>query len=208
VFVTGLTGGIATGKSTVAGIFRQAGATIIDADEIAHAVVRQGQSAWEKIVAHFGEKILLPDGEINRVRLGDIIFKDIQQKDVLNRIVHPEVFREMARQVDAAAVAEPGGVIIMDVPLLIESGMHTTMPEVILVYTPEAIQIRRLMQRDGLGEVDARARVDSQMPIEEKRAKSSIIIDNSADLNTTRIRTMDVYQYLKDKIRLKKSGTT
>lgn len=196
MFIAGLTGGIATGKSTVARILSQAGATIVDADKIAHSVVRQGQSAWERIVAHFGEQVLLPDGEINRVLLGDIIFKDKGQKDILNAIVHPEVFKEMGRQTDAAAVAKPDGIIILDVPLLIESGMQTSMPEVILVYTPEAIQIRRLMQRDGINELDARARIDSQMPIEAKRAKASIIIDNSADIDATRVRTLEVYQDL------------
>jgi len=199
VFVAGLTGGIATGKSTVAGFLAQAGATIIDADKIAHSVVRKGQSAWEKIVAHFTEAVLLPDGEINRVLLGDIIFKDPEQKNILNSIVHPEVFREMARQIDAAA-ARPGTVIILDVPLLIESGMDTSMSEVILVYTPEAVQIRRLMERDRLNEVDARARIDSQMPIEDKRAHATIIIDNSADLDATRARSIEVYRQLKGKV--------
>ena len=198
MFIAGLTGGIATGKSTVAGFLAQAGATMIDADKIAHAVVKKGQSAWEKIVAHFGEAVLLPDGEINRVLLGDIIFKDKEQKNVLNGIVHPEVFREMARQIDAAS--RPGAVIILDVPLLIESGMHSSMAEVILVYTPQAVQIRRLMERDSLNEADARARIDSQMPIEEKRAHATIIIDNSADLDATRARSIEVYRQLKDKM--------
>lgn len=200
MFIAGLTGGIATGKSTVAGFLAQAGARIVDADKIAHDVVRKGQSAWEKIVAHFGEAVLLPDGEINRARLGDIIFKNREQKDVLNAIVHPEVFREMARQIDEAA-ARPGEVIILDVPLLIESGMHTSMAEVILVYTPPAVQLRRLMARDGINEADARARIDSQMPIEDKRAMATIIIDNSADLEAARARSIEVYRQLKEKIR-------
>ena len=201
MFIAGLTGGIATGKSTVAGFLAQAGAAIIDADKIAHSVVRKGQSAWEKIVAHFGEAVLNPEGEINRVLLGDIIFKDKEQKAVLNGIVHPEVFKEMSRQIDDAAAARPGEVIILDVPLLIESGMHASMAEVVLVYTPQAVQLRRLMERDGLNEADARARIDSQMPIEGKRAHASILIDNSADLNATRARSIEVYAQLKDKMR-------
>lgn len=198
MFIAGLTGGIATGKSTVAGFLAQAGATIIDADEIAHSVVRKGQSAWEKIVEHFTEAVLLPDGEINRVLLGDIIFKDAEQKNILNSIVHPEVFREMARQIDEAA-ARPGTLIILDVPLLIESGMHGSLSEVILVYTPQSVQIRRLMERDRISEGDARARIDSQMPIEEKRVHATIIIDNSADLESTRMRSLDVYRQLQEK---------
>lgn len=198
MFIAGLTGGIATGKSTVAGFLAQAGATIIDADKIAHSVVRKGQSAWEKIVEHFTEAVLLPDGEINRVLLGDIIFKDAEQKNILNSIVHPEVFREMARQIDEAA-ARPGTLIILDVPLLIESGMHGSLSEVILVYTPQSVQIRRLMERDRISEGDARARIDSQMPIEEKRVHATIIIDNSADLESTRRRSLDVYRQLQEK---------
>jgi len=185
----------------VAGFLAQAGAAIIDADKIAHSVVRKGQSAWEKIVAHFGEAVLNPGGEINRVLLGDIIFKDKEQKAVLNGIVHPEVFKEMSRQIDDAAAARPGEVIILDVPLLIESGMHASMAEVVLVYTPQAVQLRRLMERDGINEADARARIDSQMPIEDKRAHATIIIDNSADLDATRARSFEVYRELKDKIR-------
>lgn len=199
MFVTGLTGGIATGKSTVAGILEQAGATIIDADRIAHAVVKKGKPAWEKIVEHFGKSVLLPDGEINRILLGDIVFKDARQKHILNSIVHPEVFQEMSRQIDAASAARPGEVIILDVPLLIESGMHTTMADVILVYTPEEVQIERLMARDNLNEQDALARIHSQMPIEEKRTKATIIIDNSSTIDTTRSRTQEVYRQLKDK---------
>lgn len=201
MFIAGLTGGIATGKSTVAGFLAQAGAAVIDADKIAHGVVRKGQGAWEKIVAHFGEVVLNPDGEINRVLLGDIIFKDKEQKAVLNGIVHPEVFKEMSRQIDDAAAARPGEVIILDVPLLIETGMHASMAEVVLVYTPQSVQLRRLMERDGLNEADARARIDSQMPIEDKRAKATIIIDNSAGLDATRARSIEVYRELKGRIR-------
>lgn len=195
--VTGLTGGIATGKSTVAVILQEAGAVIIDADKIAHDVVKNGRTAWKKIVEHFGSEVLLPDGEINRVLLGDIIFKNASQKHVLNSIVHPEVFAEMAAQIEQAKTERPGEVIILDVPLLIESGMHTSMGNVVLVYTPEAVQIRRLMARDGLSETDALARVHSQMPIEEKRAKATIVIDNSGALEQTRARTLEVYRQLK-----------
>lgn len=194
--IAGLTGGIATGKSTVAAMLQAAGAVIIDADVIAHAVIRQGRPAWGRIVEHFGPDVLLPEGEIDRGRLGDIIFKDARQKEVLNGIVHPEVFREMEAQIRAAASDRPGAVIILDVPLLIETGMQAALNTVILVYSPEAVQIQRLMARDHLSATDALARVRSQMPIEEKRRLAGIIIDNSGTIAATRARTLEVYQRL------------
>jgi dephospho-CoA kinase len=199
VLITGLTGGIATGKSTVAAMLQEAGAVIIDADKIARAVVKKGSKAWYEIVEHFGAEGLLPDGEINRITLGDTIFKDAAKKQVLDDIVHPQVIIEMGKQVEAAKADRPRAVIILDVPLLIESGMHETMSDVILVYTPEHIQLQRLMARDGLSVSDALARIRSQMPIEEKKALATIIIDNSSTQARTRERTLEVYRSLKEK---------
>jgi dephospho-CoA kinase len=199
VLITGLTGGIATGKSTVAAMLQEAGAVIIDADKIARAVVKKGSKAWHEIVEHFGAERLLPDGEINRTTLGDTIFKDAAKKKVLDDIVHPQVIIEMGKQVEAAKADRPRAVIILDVPLLIESGMHETMSDVILVYTPEYIQLQRLMARDGLSVSDALARIRSQMPIEEKKALATIVIDNSSTQARTRERTLEVYRSLKEK---------
>jgi len=196
VVVAGLTGGIATGKSTVARFLAECGAQIIDADLIAHAVVRKGLPAWQRIVEHFGERILRPDGEINRERLGDIVFADKDAKEVLNGIVHPEVFGEMGRQLSLIERDRPEALAIMDVPLLIEAGMERAFSEVILVYVPPEIQLRRLMERDGLAEAAARARIDAQMPIEEKRRHASIVIDNSASLDATRASTFRVFHRL------------
>ena len=193
----GLTGGIATGKSTVGGIFRQAGAFIIDADDIAHRSIRKGMPAWRKVVTHFGYAILRSDGEINRPLLGSIIFKEEEKKQILNQIVHPHVRREIARQLAPIEKNHPRAVIILDIPLLIEVGWHRDVQEVILVYAPEEIQLTRLMARDGLSNEDALARIRAQMPIEEKKRHASIVIDNSGDLEITREKTLAVYDYLK-----------
>ncbi|HON37351.1 MAG TPA: dephospho-CoA kinase [Deltaproteobacteria bacterium] len=197
--VAGLTGGIATGKSTVSALFASFGAAVIDADLIAREVVARGSPAWEKIVEHFGTGVLRQDGELDRERLGGIIFSDAAQKDVLNRIVHPEVFREMDRRIRKLGEENRAKVVICDVPLLIETGMHNGFDEVILVYVPEPLQIKRLMDRDGISRDEALRKVRAQMPIEEKRAYATIVIDNSASREETAGKTLQVYQYLQER---------
>jgi dephospho-CoA kinase len=198
VQVIGLTGGIATGKSTVSAMLKTAGAIVIDADRIARAVVKKGLPAYREIVAEFGAEVLLPDGEINRNMLGDIIFKDHQKKKLLNSIVHPHVNKEANRQIRQIQKTHPHAVIVLDVPLLIEAGMRNNLSEIIVVYTPQDIQIQRLMQRDHISEADALARVKSQMPIEEKKQQATIVIDNSGAIENTRRQTLDIFKRLKD----------
>ena len=197
--VIGLTGGIATGKSTVSAILENAGALIIDADRIAREAVKKGQPAYREIVEHFGETVLLPDGEINRSVLGDIIFNAPGKKQLLNKIVHPYVRKETHRQLQQIGRTEPNAIVILDIPLLIEAEMDKDLSEVIVVFVPEHIQIERLMQRDGISEADALARVRSQMPIEEKKDKATIIVDNSGSKENTRKQTLKIFHRLKDK---------
>ena len=196
MITVGLTGGIATGKSTVAQILKQAGARVIDADRIAREVVKAGRPAWQEIVDHFGKKGLLPGGQIDREGLGDIIFNHADQKTVLNRIVHPRVFEAMGAEIDHIAETAPGCVVIVDIPLLFETGRHRDLAEIIVVYVPESVQLRRLMARDGLSRRNALARIRSQMPIEEKKKHASLIIDNSGDQEATRRQTLEIYRHL------------
>ena len=198
--IAGLTGGIASGKSTVSAFLEAAGAIIVDADKIAREVVQKGQPAWREIVGVFGRSILLPDGEINRILLGDIIFNDPAQKQVLNRIVHPGVIAETATRLAEIGKNRPDAVVILDVPLLIESGMDTGLSDIIVIYVPESVQIQRLMTRDALTQAQALARIRSQMPIEEKKKRASIVIDNSGSREDTRSISLTVYQRLKEKI--------
>lgn len=195
--VAGLTGGIATGKSTVAALFASFGAAVIDADRIAREAVRNGSIAFKQIVDHFGRGVLLPDGEIDRDFLGRIIFGDPRQKDVLNRIVHPEVFREMNRRIGELKSEAEDRVVICDVPLLIETGMYRDFDEVILVYVPEPLQIRRLMERESIPRQEALRKVRSQMPIEEKKPYATIIIDNSGSRKETAEKARAVYRCVK-----------
>ena len=196
--VIGLTGGIATGKSTVCAILENAGAVIIDADRIARKLVKKNLPAYRQIVDTFGKSILLPGGEINRTALGDLIFNDPRKKQLLNKIVHPQVGKETDRQLKRIEKNNPHALVILDIPLLLESGLHKNLSEVIVVYTPEHIQINRLMQRDHISQENALARIRSQMPIEEKKKLATIVIDNSGMLEDTRKQTLEIFQRLKE----------
>jgi dephospho-CoA kinase len=161
-------------------------------------VVKKGLPAYREIVAQFGTEVLLPDGEINRNMLSDIIFNDHQKKQLLNSIVHPYVNEEVNRQIIQIQKTHPNAVIVLDIPLLIEAGMHDDLSEIIVVYTPQDIQIQRLMQRDRISEADALARVQSQMSIEEKKQQATLVIDNSGTIENTRRLTLDIFKRLKD----------
>lgn len=200
MLIAGLTGGIASGKSTVSAFLEDAGAVIVDADKIARDVVQKDKPAWLEIVDAFGTSILLPDGEINRILLGDIIFNDPAKKQILNRIIHPEVFTETATRLAEIEKKQPNAVVILDVPLLIESGMDTGLSDIIVVYVPESVQIQRLMTRDALTQAQTLARIRSQMPIEEKKKRATIVIDNSGSRENTRNISLRVYHKLREKI--------
>ena len=200
MLTAGLTGGIATGKSTVSSILREAGAIIIDADAIARDAVKKNLPAWHEIVIIFGKEVLLPDGEIDRAYLGDIIFRDSSKKEILNKIVHPYVIQKVAELIEEIRKESPDSIVILDVPLLIEAKMDKGMEDVILVYTPEHIQVKRLVERDGISDADALLRVRSQMPIADKRKFASIMIDNSGTLQATRERSLEVFDYLKKRL--------
>ncbi len=194
----GLTGGIASGKSTVSGILRRAGARVIDADQIARQVVMPGLPAWQAIKAEFGDDVLLRDGAIDRGMLGEKVFNDIALRRKLEAIVHPHVREQMAAEIKRTTRTVPHAVVILDIPLLLEAHMMTQgLAEIIVVYAPEAVQLQRLMQRDGLNREAAQVRIKAQMPIEEKRRRASIVIDNSGDLAYTEKQTLAVYQNLR-----------
>ena len=196
LIVAGLTGGMASGKSTVAAMLAEIGARVIDADRIAREVVQPGRAAFHAVCAHFGEAVLQSNGQIDRARLGAIVFHDPRARGELERIVHPFVFQQMAADLEKLAAAQPGAVVILDIPLLIESGRHTSLPFVVLVHVPEAIQLARLMRRDGLSAAEARARIRSQMPIEAKRAHAHAIIENSGSREATLRQVRVLYRRL------------
>ena len=199
MIVAGLTGGIATGKSTVSAYLVQLGATVLDADKIAHTVYRKGLPAWQEIVDHFGKTVLLPGGEIDRRKLGQMVFHRPEVLKQLNAIVHPHVKKEMDRLLQRAAEKTPRAIAILDVPLLFETGMNKGLAEVIVVYTPLELQLKRLIERDGLNKKDAVARINAQMSIEEKKQLATLVIDNSGSLSETRYRTREIYEKIRAK---------
>ncbi len=201
MIVAGLTGNIASGKSTVAGFLRQSGALIIDADQIAHDVVAPGQPAFEEIRRHFGDDMLTPEGTLNREKLGRMVFEDPDARRRLEAIVHPRVSAEIDRQMARVAENHPDAVVIMDIPLLFETGHTEGLTDIIVVYTPEPIQLQRLIQRNGLSPEDAKARMASQMPLKEKVARATMVIDNSGTLAETERQTLAVYRRLARKAR-------
>ncbi|WP_200907010.1 dephospho-CoA kinase [Desulfatitalea tepidiphila] len=201
MIVAGLTGNIASGKSTVATFLRRSGALIIDADQIAHDVVAPGQPALEEIRRHFGDDMLTPEGLLNREKLGRMVFEDPDARRRLEAIVHPRVSAEIDRQMARIAENHPDAVVIMDIPLLFETGRTEGLTDIIVVYTPEPIQLERLTRRNGLSPAEAKARMASQMPLKEKVARATMVIDNSGTLAETERQTLAVYRRLARKAR-------
>ncbi len=194
--VAGLTGGIASGKSTVAGMLAAMGAIVLDADLMARRAVVKGSRGWEKVVEVFGRGILTGDGRIDRAKLGDLVFAEPDKRVLLEKIIHPLVRKQMEQEVKKIGRRDPQAVVVQDVPLLFEAGMDRGLDEIIVVWVPESLQLERLMERDGLTVSGARARIRSQMPLEEKRRLATMVIDNSGSLEETRRQTERVYRRL------------
>jgi dephospho-CoA kinase len=191
--VIGLTGGIGTGKSTVTGLLRDRGVTVIDADEATRAVQAPGGDGLRRLVDEFGASILTPDGDLDRARLAAVAFGDPEARQRLNAIVHPLVREWMAdRQIEAEARGEPW--VVLDIPLLFESRGAAGIDDVILVYAPEELALRRLVEVRGMPEDQARARIAAQMPIEEKRRLARHVIENTGTLDQLRARTKRVWE--------------
>jgi dephospho-CoA kinase len=182
--VVGLTGGIGSGKSTVARMLEDRGAVVVDADVAARVVVEPGRPALDAIVERFGRDVLGPDGRLDRTALAAVAFGSDEARRDLNAIVHPAVHREMLAGVAAAADADPDAVVVLDVPLLAEVGRAAyPVDGVIVVDLPVDIAVARLVDRRGLDEADARARVAAQATREERRAIADVVIDNAGDLH-------------------------
>lgn len=182
--VIGLTGGVGSGKSTVAQMLRELGATVIDADEAARAVVEPGTEGFQQLVDAFGAGVVR-DGRLDREALAAIVFQDEAARQRLNAITHPLVRAWMAeRQQEAVERGERW--IVLDIPLLYENRLEAAFPIVILVWAPAQVQERRLVDLRGMSGVDARARIAAQLPIDAKREKATYVIDNSGSVEETR----------------------
>lgn len=181
----GLTGGIATGKSTVSSMLIQRGAVLIDADQIAREIVLPGSPVLDEVVSRFGQAVLLEDGSLHRKQLGQIIFGDAKARKDLEALLHPPIRIIIKSRMQALEAEDPHRLVVVDIPLLYESKLQEPYAEILLVYASPEIQKQRLMQRDHLNETEAEARLSSQMPIEEKKKLADIVIDNSGTIEDT-----------------------
>jgi dephospho-CoA kinase len=192
--LVGLTGGVGSGKSTVAEMLRELGATVVDADEAAHAVYEPGSPGFDAVVREFGDEYVA-GGRIDRARLGELVFHDDDARRRLNSIVHPLVRDWMALR--TAEAAERGAeVVVQDVPLLFENGLERLFSTVVLVYAPEEVQVERLVSGRGITPDRARAMIAAQMPIESKRGLAHHVINNSGAREDTQAQVRAIWKQL------------
>lgn len=199
MLIVGLTGGVASGKSTVSNILREEGAYLINADQIARELVQPHTPLWQELIKTFGEDILQQDGSIHRKKLAAMVFSNGEKRDRLNQLLHPRILEEMQRRVRAIGQSDPDAIVVIDAALLVETGAHRDMDQLIVVQATEAQQIERLRERDGTGLKEARQIVSAQMPLGEKLKVADFVIGNEGVMEETRRKAKEVFQELKRK---------
>jgi dephospho-CoA kinase len=197
MLMVGLTGGIGSGKSVVARMFKDEGAYVIDLDELARRVVEPDKPAWRDVLAYFGTGILNPDRTLNRSALAEIVFSDPKSRKVLEEFTHPRIFEERDALLEAIKDKDPCSVVVIEFPLLFELSFQKKFDKIILVYVTRDVQIRRARERDGLSEKEVDNRLRAQIPIDEKRSLSDYIIDNEGNLGYTRDQVREVMRDLR-----------
>jgi dephospho-CoA kinase len=197
MFIVGLTGGIASGKSLVARVFKDLGAHVIDADRIVHDLLEPEQQACRDVLDHFGKDILLPNGGVDRRKLGELVFNDPEKRAWLNSCLHPQVFHAYTATVQHLQSRQPETIVIFDAALLIETGYHRNMDRIVVVYADLEQQIKRLSLRDKFTREQALARITSQMPLAEKRMHADYVINNTGSREDTEVQAREVFQKLK-----------
>lgn len=183
-YILGLTGGIASGKSTVSAYLAQNGASIIDADLIARQVVAKKSSGLKQIVAKFGEEILTASGELDRKKLGKLVFSNKELLKALTDITGPLIRAEILREIEAAKKAQVK-LVVLDIPLLFETGYQTLCDKVMVVTIPSEVQLERVMKRDNLSAAEARKRIANQLPASKRNELADVLIDNSKSVAET-----------------------
>ena len=183
--IIGLTGSIASGKSTVSEMLKEKGFPIVDADKIARLVVEPGTSVIKEIAEHFGNEVINEDGSLNREKLGERIFKNAEDREKLNSIIHPAIRNEMIRQKEHW-ITKGANTVIMDIPLLFESKLESFVEKIIVVSVTPEIQKQRLIARNSLSEQEAVNRISSQLPMVEKEAGANAVINNNGTIEETR----------------------
>ena len=206
MYLVGLTGGIGSGKSTAAARFVEHGAELIDADQIAREVVEPGKPTWHKLIAQFGREILDEDGFIDRPKLGAIVFGDDAKRAVLNELTHPPVINEIAERMELLQAFD--GVVIIDVPLLVESGVTRNYEAIVVVATKPDTQLRRLVELRGMTAEAAQARINAQAPLEDKLEAATHVIWNEGTLDEFYAEVDEVAQDLTRRAREKSEAET
>jgi dephospho-CoA kinase len=200
----GLTGGIATGKSTVVRMLMKKGARVIDHDGLVHTLQEPGQAVWKRIIETFGRDILDPEDRIDRKKLGALVFDDEPRRKTLEGIVHPAVLEEAQRQRDEIARQDRQAIVLSDIPLLLEVGMQDRFDLILLVYAPPEVQIRRVMKRNKMTRDEAVARLKAQMPIDEKLRLADVVIRNDGTMRELEQSVDEVWQELLSRERQKR----
>jgi len=195
--IVGLTGSMGSGKTTAASLFKDLGASVIDADAICRELVFPNRPAWEEIVRSFGEEILNEDKTIDRVKLADIVFNDETQKAMLESILHPKVIAEEMRLCGQIFKADPKALVLIDAALLIESGNYKKVDKVVVVTCDQESLIRRAIKRSGLTREEVRLRIQNQMPQEEKAKRADFILPNDGDPEDLKTKVQKLYAELK-----------
>jgi dephospho-CoA kinase len=202
--VIGLTGGIASGKSTVSGFLKELGAVIIDADRVGHEVLKPDSGAWGEVVAAFGKDILTPDGNIDRKKLGELVFADNEALARLNQIVHPRIYALVKAQIEEYR-RQGVKVVVLEAPLLIEvplsmkagePSLSDELDEVWVTVAPESTVLKRLERKPGFSQSQALARIRSQLPSEERVKKADVVIDTDCSLGELKSRVKELWQKL------------
>jgi len=195
--ILGLTGGIGSGKSSVAEMFKDEGAYVIDFDYFARVVVEPDTPAWRDIVDYFGQEILSPDRTLNRSKLAEIVFSDAQSRKALEGFTHPRIFEKRDTLLKDIKTKDPKAIVIVDVPLLFELSLNKNFGKIILVYVSRDVQIERAIQRGVLTKEEVEKRLKAQIPIDEKTLLSDYIINNEGSLKNTRDQVRKVIRELK-----------
>ena len=197
MLIVGLTGGVASGKTTVSQVLKEEGAYIIDADRIARELVQPLAPAWRKLVRAFGKEILREDGSIHRKKLADKVFADLSQRKLLNQILHPRIRKEMEQKAKEIGQKDPEAIVVIDAPLLVELGDHRWMDKLMVVTSTQKQQIKRLEERDGVSREEALRMLASQMPVKDKVKLADFVIRNQGSLQKTKKETREIFQELK-----------
>lgn len=197
MILVGLTGGVATGKTTAANMFKDCGAVLIDADRLAREVVKPGKPAWREIRKRFGTLILNPDRTLNRAAIAAIVFHHPGKRRLLERIIHPRVARLQTALTRAAARENPRAVVVYEVPLLFEAGVDRRVDYIVVVAADRKTQIARLKKRNSLTRAEALRRINSQLPLAKKAARADIVLDGTEPRPVLRKRIRQLYRTLR-----------